>query len=48
MVGQGRGVLFGGAISDNGRFVITNDAFTYDFTNKRWKKISNAKGEIPA
>lgn len=47
MVGQ-RAVLFGGAVSDNGKYNITNDTFIYDLSTKRWRKINNAKGDIPA
>ena len=48
MVGQGRAVLFGGAVSDNSKFNITNDTFIYEFPTKRWKKLWNCKGEVPA
>ena len=48
LLGQGKAVLFGGAVSDNGKFCITNDTFLYDVATKRWKKINNAKGEAPA
>ncbi len=47
MIGQGKAILFGGAISENGRFSITNDTFLYDIPLKRWKRVSNIKGEIP-
>ena len=29
IVGQGRAVLFGGAVSDNSKYIITNETFTY-------------------
>ena len=48
LLGQGRAVLFGGAVSENGKYIITNDTFIFDFGTKRWKRIANAKGEIPA
>lgn len=33
--------LFGGAFADKGKFVITNEAFTYNFITFNWKKIEN-------
>lgn len=48
MLGQGRAVLFGGAVSDNGKFTITNDVFTYELVTKRWRKFTNCQGEPPA
>jgi protein phosphatase len=47
MVSDNKGVLFGGAIGDSGKFVITNDTFLFDFTLSRWKRI-NSTGEVPA
>jgi N-acetylneuraminic acid mutarotase len=54
MVSKTKGVLFGGAISDNststlttGKFVITNETYLYDFQTHRWKKLQ-FEGQVPS
>ena len=39
MISKTRAVLFGGAIGDSGKFIITNETFLFDFQTKKWKKI---------
>lgn len=39
MISKTRAVLFGGAIGDSGKFIITNETFLFDFPTKKWKKI---------
>ena len=47
LISKNKAVLFGGAIGDSGKFVITNEAYLFEFTQKRWKKL-DCKGHPPA
>lgn len=47
MVSKTKAVLFGGAIGDSGKFVITNETYLFDFESKRWKKL-DCTGDIPS
>ena len=47
LVSKTRAVLFAGAIGDSGKFVITNETYTFDFPLRKWKKI-NTTGKIPS
>ncbi|CAK79408.1 unnamed protein product (macronuclear) [Paramecium tetraurelia] len=38
--------LFGGAVGDTGRYVITGDVYIGDMTTKKWKRIE-ASGSVP-
>ncbi|CAD8166845.1 unnamed protein product [Paramecium pentaurelia] len=38
--------LFGGAVGDTGRYVITGDVYIGDMTSKKWKRIE-ASGSVP-
>lgn len=33
-------ILFGGAIGDTGKYIITGDTYICDLLKKRWKKIN--------
>ena len=39
LVNKNKAILFGGAISDSGKFVITNETNSFDFLTKKWKKL---------
>ena len=47
MVSKTKAVLFGGAIGDAGKFIITNEAYLFDFTTKRWRQIE-PNGQVPS
>lgn len=32
-------MLFGGAVGDTGKYVITGDTFMCDYNGKKWKKL---------
>lgn len=40
MCGKNKAVLFGGAIGDSGKFVITNECYMIDFTTNNWVKLN--------
>lgn len=40
-------MLFGGAVGDSGKFIITNETYLFDFELRRWKKLE-CTGEIPS
>ena len=46
-ISKTKAILFGGAIGDSGRFIITNDTYIYDFTTLFWKKLEPS-GDIPS
>jgi protein phosphatase len=39
LVTKSKAILFGGAIGDSGKFIITNEAYSFEFTSKKWKKL---------
>lgn len=41
-----KAVLFGGAFADKGKFVITNEVFSFTIRTLTWKKIEN-QGQVP-
>lgn len=45
--GNNKAILFGGAVGDSGRFVITNECYQIDFTTNKWKKLKQ-QGKIPS
>lgn len=47
LVSKNKAVLFGGAVGDSGKFIITNDTYLFDFSTKRWKKLE-VTGNIPS
>lgn len=48
MVSKTKAVLFGGAVSVAGNFVITNETYLYDFVTSNWKKLKfPSQGIIP-
>ena len=48
MVSKSKAVLFGGAVSVAGKFVITNETYLYDFTTNNWKKLKfSSQGITP-
>ena len=47
LVSKNKAVLFGGAIGDSGKFIITNESYLFDFDLKRWKKLE-CTGDIPS
>lgn len=48
MVSKTKAVLFGGAVSVGGKFIITNEAYLYDFPINNWKALKfNPQGNIP-
>ncbi len=48
MISTDLAVLFGGAVSIGGKFVITNDTYLFDFKTSYWKKLDFGKGFVPA
>ena len=38
-VSESLAVLFGGAVGDQGKFIITNQTYLYDLPNNRWQKL---------
>ena len=47
LVSKTKAVLFGGAIGDSGKFIITNETYLFDFTIKKWKKL-DTQGQVPS
>lgn len=41
LVSKTKAVMFGGATGDTGRYSITGETFTFDITNRYWKKIES-------
>ena len=41
IINSQKGVLFGGAFADKGKFVITNEVFSYNVRTHTWRKIEN-------
>lgn len=41
LISKSRAILFGGAIGDSGKFIITNETYVFDFPTKIWRKIEN-------
>lgn len=39
LMSKTKAVLFGGAIGDSGKFIITNETYLFDFSLKKWKKL---------
>jgi protein phosphatase len=39
LISKNRAILFGGAIGDSGKFIITNETYLYDFTTRVWRKV---------
>lgn len=48
MVSKTKGVLFGGAVSMAGKFVITNETFVFDFSTKTWIKLNFHNSFVPS
>lgn len=46
-IGKDKAILFGGAVGDTGKYVITGDTFMCDYNNKRWKKLE-PRGVAPS
>ena len=40
-IGKDKAILFGGAVGDTGKYIITGDTFLCDFNLKKWKKLEN-------
>ncbi len=40
MCGKNKAILFGGAIGDSGKFIITNESYLIDFTLSKWTKLN--------
>jgi hypothetical protein len=47
MVSKTRAVLFGGAIGDSGKFIITNETYIFDVPQKKWRKLETT-GPVPS
>lgn len=42
LVSKTKAVLFGGATGDSGKYIITNDTYSFDTTTLYWKKLDPA------
>ena len=40
-IGKDRAILFGGAVGDTGKYIITGDTFLLDYNLRKWKKLDN-------
>lgn len=40
-VSKSKLVMFGGATGDSGKYVITNDSYSFDSSNNKWQKLEN-------
>ena len=47
LISKTKAILFGGAIGDSGKFIITNETYIFDFEFKKWDKL-DCIGEIPS
>ncbi|EAR82584.2 serine/threonine-protein phosphatase (macronuclear) [Tetrahymena thermophila SB210] len=47
LISKSKAVLFGGAIGDSGKFIITNETYIFDYELKKWKKLE-CTGDIPS
>ena len=48
MVSKTKAVLFGGAVSVAGKYIITNETFLYDFQTSIWKKLNFYNNFVPS
>jgi len=38
-IGKDKAILFGGAVGDTGKYLITGDSFLCDYNTRKWKKL---------
>jgi protein phosphatase len=47
LVSKTKAILFGGAVGDSGKFIITNETYLLDYEIKRWRKL-DCTGDLPS